>query len=240
MKLSHKVALLATTVGFATATLAPAFASAQIVSTNQNSQFSSFIQALATRLNISVSDLETFFQQNLPKPPARESGEARPSDGRAELGNGPSGSVNASANLETRLTSDVAAGKMSEAQKTAILAKSKEAQAKHEEARKLSPEECRKMMEAYRVELEVWVTTRGLDRSYLPAIMGHHPKGPQNGSGSNQIQGQAQGQIQGEAGMQGEFGRRPRGPRGGRPNGMGLGLMGQGSAGGFIGSGMNQ
>jgi hypothetical protein len=57
-----------------------------------------------------------------------------------------------------------------------------EAKAKHEEARKLTPEECRKMMDAYRTELEAWVKAQGLDRSYVPLIMGN-PGGPRGGHG---------------------------------------------------------
>lgn len=82
---------------------------------------------------------------------------------------------------ETRLTELVAAGKITEAQKTAILAKEKELEAKREEYKNLSVSERRSKMEAMHTEMQAFLKAQGIDESIMRGMGG--PKGERGGMG---------------------------------------------------------
>jgi hypothetical protein len=79
-------------------------------------------------------------------------------------------------NHEQKLSALVAEGKITEAQKTAIIAKMEEMKSKmianKEAFMNMTPEERKAKMEAERVELENWAKAQGLDLSTLPFGMG--------------------------------------------------------------------
>ncbi len=206
MNISKRLALAAGTFGLIAMTAAPVFA-ATPNSTNAAFQDprASLMQALIKRFSLNETDLKQFFQ---------EQEQAR--------------FTQSLTTLEQRLTTEVTQGRLTEAQKTALITKAKEAQAKHEEARKLTPEECKKMMDAYRAELETWLTQQGLDRSYVRDLMGGpggHQGGPgvgargdmngQNPNGSvNSQNGSQNGQMGSGNGRGGMMGPGRRGGRG--------------------------
>ena len=83
------------------------------------------------------------------------------------------------ADFETKLTEAVTAGKITEAQKTAIIAKHDELQTKREALRSQGQENrenMRTQMEAIHDEMQDFLKTEGIDESVIPA-----PKGPQGG-----------------------------------------------------------
>lgn len=86
--------------------------------------------------------------------------------------------VEREAALNTKLTEAVTAGKITDAQKTAILTKHEEMQAKREVARNLTGEERRTKMEELRNEMQEFLKTQGIDTSVMPA-----PQGPRAGAG---------------------------------------------------------
>lgn len=187
MNLSKRFFVGLAGLGLAASVAVPVFAATPSTGTNFQDPQQTLMQALIKRFNLNETDLTTFFNEQ-----------------RTQH------DVQATARVTERLTAQVTAGKLTEAQKTAITAKIAEAKAKHEEARKLTPEECRKMMDAYRTELEAWVKAQGLDRSYVPLIMGN-PGGPRGGhgmmKGQNQNGTSQTGAVNGVNGQMG-FGRR--------------------------------
>lgn len=227
MNISKRLALAAGTCGLIATTALPVFA-ATPNSTNSTFQDprQSLMQALIKRFNLSETDLKQFFQEQEQQRSAQMV-----------------------TNFTDRLSTAVTQGSLTEAQKTALIAKAKEAQAKHEEARKLSPEECKKMMDAYRTELETWLTQQGIDRAYLRDLLGG-PGGPRGGHGMGPREGVNGQAVSGQnnqfgAGANGQMGPGRRGGRGmfGPMNGqMGQsGMNGQGMSGGFFpGFGGNQ
>jgi hypothetical protein len=95
--------------------------------------------------------------------------------------------------FEKKLTEAVIAGKITEAQKTAILAKHEELQTKREALRDQNQDNrqaMRTQMEAIRTEMQDFLKSQGVDQSILP-----EPKGPQGGGmgmGSGMHRGQNQ------------------------------------------------
>lgn len=193
MKFSKRIALAVATLGLTATTVAPVFAATPSNSINgtQSNPRTALIQALAQRFNLNQSDVQSFFDQQEQAQMQAHAAEAQ-------------------TRLEQRLTTLVTSGKITEAQKTALIAKAKEAQAKHEEARKLTSEECKKMMDAYRTELETWLTQQGLDKSYVRDLMGPGGFGGHGGRGG----------MMGEEGRGTRGGRGPRGDFGGPMNGQ--------------------
>lgn len=183
--------------GLAASVAVPVFAATPSAGTNFQDPQQTLMQALIKRFNLNETDLKTFFNEQ------RTQHE-----------------VQATTRVTERLTAQVTAGKLTEAQKTAITTKMAEANAKHEEARKLTPEECRKMMDAYRTELEAWVKAQGLDRSYVPLIMGN-PGGSRGGHGmmggpGGMMKGQNQNGTSQTGAVNGTNGQMGVGRRGGR------------------------
>ena len=76
------------------------------------------------------------------------------------------------ANMNTKLTTLVSEGKITEAQKAAIIAKMEELKSKMEANREtfknLTPEERKTKMTAEKTELETWAKSQGIDLSILP------------------------------------------------------------------------
>lgn len=186
---------LAATVAVPVFAATPATSNTATVDPRQN-----LIQALVQRFNLKTSDVQQFFQD-------------QETQRSAEM----------LTQLDTRLATFVTQGKLTEAQKTALIAKAKEAQAKHEEARKLTPEECKKMMDAYRTELETWAKQQGIDKQFLGMIMGgpggHHggpgsrPRGPRADRNGTTGTGSQEGQFRGM------FGPPPANENGAAPTG---------------------
>jgi hypothetical protein len=73
---------------------------------------------------------------------------------------------------ETRLAELVSAGKITEAQKVAILAKEKELEAKREEYKNLSGAERKTKMEAMHAEMQAFLKSQGIDESVMPGPIG--------------------------------------------------------------------
>ncbi len=196
MNFPTRLALSASTIALVATTALPSFVNAQSLPTDQADPRTSLIQAMVSRFHLSQTDVERVFaEQETVMQAARQ--------------------AQHNAQLDTRLTNAVSQGSLTDAQKSAIIAKAKEAQAKHAEARKLSREECKKIMDAYRMELEAWLTSQGLDRSYLPLILGVKG-GPGRGmmGGPRGQHGQRhQNKQNGQAGSQG-FGEGPGQARG--------------------------
>lgn len=76
------------------------------------------------------------------------------------------------ANMETKLSTLVADGKITEAQKTAILAKMEEFRTEREQNREsfqnLTREERKAKMDAEKAELDAWAKSQNIDLSILP------------------------------------------------------------------------
>jgi len=74
--------------------------------------------------------------------------------------------------IQEKLTQAVADGKITEAQKTAIIAKHTEMQANREanriEWQSMTPEQRREAMEELKQEMKTWAEQNGINLSYLP------------------------------------------------------------------------
>jgi ribosomal protein L19E len=84
----------------------------------------------------------------------------------------------ANANVESELTQLVKDGKITDAQKSAILAKRTELQqqrdADKDSMKDKTPDERKAAMDAKRAELEKWVSDNGLTKNYLRYVVGGH------------------------------------------------------------------
>lgn len=87
--------------------------------------------------------------------------------------------------LTTKLDEAVKAGKITESQKTAILVKHEEIQAKREGYMNLSRDEKRAKMQEFRTEMQTFLKDQGIDGSVMPA-----PQGPKGGMGGGMHRGQ--------------------------------------------------
>lgn len=151
MKLSHRLALGATSFGLLAAVTVPVFAATSNNRTQRADHRQALIQALVQRFNLNQADVNQFFE---------EQGQKQFADMLVRI--------------EERLTAEVKAGRLTEAQKVAIVAKAKEMQPKLEALKTLTPEERKQKMEAIRTELEVWVTQNNIPKQYLQILNGHH------------------------------------------------------------------
>ena len=88
--------------------------------------------------------------------------------------------------MTDRLTQSVTDGKITEAQKTAILAKHEEIQAKREGYRTLSQSERKAKMNELRTEMQTFLKAQGIDDSVMPAPQG--PRGEGMGKGMHRGQ----------------------------------------------------
>lgn len=94
-------------------------------------------------------------------------------------------------NMETRLSELVSQGKLTEAQKQAILAKMEELKTEHQnlktEMQNMTPEQRMQRMEQERTELENWAKSQGIDPSLLPMMKFKMHRGMGEGQGDKFI-----------------------------------------------------
>jgi len=112
------------------------------------------VEKLAERFNINQNEVESFFEEQ------RE-------EHRAEM----------EAKREEALNTAVSEGKITEAQKNAILAKMEENKPNRETMQNLSREERDAQREEHRSKMEAWAKDNGIDLSVLDLGRG----GPENG-----------------------------------------------------------
>lgn len=137
---------------------------------NGGDRMQSLVQKLASRFGLKTSDVQAVFDQDR-------------TDRRAAM----------QANYEARLTRLVKDGKITEAQKTLILAKHQELAAKRQsemqamqgktaEERRALMQSRKTVREAERTEIEAWAKANGIDVTYVMGFggMGH---GPRDGMG---------------------------------------------------------
>lgn len=118
---------------------------------------SSIIQKLAQRFNLQEADVKAVFD---------EEHQARPAQMKAAL--------------EQRLAQAVADGKITEAQKTAILSKFSEMKATKPnigQFKDQTPEQRKQAMEQKKSELETWAKENGLTLETLQSLIGYGGKG---------------------------------------------------------------
>lgn len=176
MKLSHRLALGVTSFGLLATATVPVFAASNTAA-NPPDPRQSLIQALVQRFNLNQADVTQFFQDQ----------EQKHFDEML-------------VNVEQRLTAEVTAGRLTEAQKFAIIAKAKEMKTKFEALRNLSQEERKQKMEAYRTEIETWATQNNIPKQYLQVLHGHGGPGHMRG-GMGKGKGMMRGGQRGGRGM---------------------------------------
>lgn len=142
----------------AAAIIGSVLASSNFVSAQESTSANSLVAAIASKFNLNQADVQAVFDEQREK--HHEEMEAK---------------------LEARLTQAVTEGKITEAQKQAILAK-------HEEMRNnrpdrsglqnMSSEERQSQMEARRSEMKAWLSQNGLSQEVFQELMGGpHGKG---------------------------------------------------------------
>lgn len=140
----------------AAAIIASVFASSNIVSAQDTTGANSLVAAIAAKFNLNQADVQAVFDEEHNK---RE----------AEM----------KAQMETKLTEAVTAGKITEAQKTAIQEKFGQPfmmKIKPEEAKEMSEEDVIKIRDEKKAEMDAWLSQNGLTHELLREVMGH-PKG---------------------------------------------------------------
>lgn len=130
---------IAAAVIFVGGTTASAFGPA--MGQNQND----FAQRFANKFNLSVSDVENFVNTERL---------AHQKEMQTEF--------------ESRIAAMVAEGKITEAQKAAIIAKHTEIQTKMGELRMLEPQARVSAMNAYQSELKTWASENGISENVMP------------------------------------------------------------------------
>lgn len=159
MRITPRALAALAAIGVAVPLAAPVFAAETANSMlPRTDRHAALVQELATRFSLNKDDVQAFFDQ---KHAAR----------RAEM------ETKMKERVEDQLAKAVAAGKITEAQRAAILAKAEELRAKAEEAVKMTDEAQRKArLDALRAETEQWLKDQGLDKRQVPfLLMGGHP-----------------------------------------------------------------
>lgn len=160
---SRRLLLSLTGIGLATAVAVPVLAAEsgtqQTIARQDPHQV--LIQALAQRFNLNQTDLQQFFKEQREKQMTER--------------------------LATFLTQAVSQGRITEAQKTAIIAKAKEVAAKLPEFQSLTQEQRLEKMKQLRTEIEAWATQQGIDKAFVKDILGgmggHHGAPGKGGKG---------------------------------------------------------
>ncbi len=159
MRITPRTLAALAAIGVAVPLAAPVFA-AETAKTMlpRSDRHAALIQELATRFNLNKDDVQAFFDQK--HAAQRTEMEAKMKE-----------------RVEDQLTKAVAAGRITEVQKAAILAKAAELRTKAEEAMKTTDETQRKAkLDALRAETEQWLKDQGLDKRQVPfLLMGGHP-----------------------------------------------------------------
>lgn len=151
-----KKQIIATTALVAALGLAGAYGVQTVSAATDSTTFPPMIQKMVEKFNLNKDEVSRLVEENRTTRQAENE-----------------------AAFETKLAQAVTAGKITEAQKTAVNAKHDELQAKRE-ALKGQGQENREAMrtqkEAIRTEMQDFLKTQGIDESILPA-----PKGPRYG-----------------------------------------------------------
>ncbi len=161
--MSHRFFLGLAGLSLAATAAVPVFAATPATQTSPQDRQEILIQALVQRFNLNKSDVQQFFQD--------QEGQ-RFNEMLTRLGE--------------RLTTEVTRGKLTEAQKNAIIAKAKEVKAKHDALRSLSQTERETQMKQYRTDLENWATQQGIDKRYLHDLLGKVPGGSHRRMGGHE------------------------------------------------------
>jgi len=119
------------------------------VSAQDSSNYPPIVQKIAERFNLNVSDVQEVFDEER-------------DERRADM----------YAHFAERLNDLIAEGKLTEAQKEAILDKHEEMQDKMEELKDLSHDERKEKMQALHEEFRVWLDVQGIDLT-LVGPFGH-------------------------------------------------------------------
>ena len=143
----------------AAAIIGSILASSNMVSAQNTAGSNSLVAAIATKFNLNQSDVQAVFDEQREKHQAERKAE-----------------------IETKLTQAVADGKITEAQKQAILARHQEMQSNRpdkDEMRNMTAEQRNAKMEERRSEMNAWLSTNGLSQDIFRELMG----GPQDKGG---------------------------------------------------------
>ena len=166
---SRRILFSLTSLGLLTTIAVPVLAAESGTKTAKQDHHQIMIQALAQRFNLNQTDLQKFFNEQREK--------------------------HMTDRLNVFLSEAVTKGRITEAQKIAIIAKAKEVAAKLPELQTLTPEQRAEKMKQLRTEIETWATQQGINKSFVKDILGkvgHH--GPHGGM------------MQGKGGMRGPGG----------------------------------
>lgn len=130
------------------------FGAANTYAQSTDEQGTTLAQRIASKFNLNQSEVEAVFKEH-----------------KAEH------HIKMQARFEERLTQAVQDGKITEDQKTKILAKFKEKmadkQATHAEFKNMTPEERKAAKESKHQELRTWANENGIDLNVLHGVMGH-------------------------------------------------------------------
>jgi hypothetical protein len=144
----------------ALAIITTALASSTIVSAQDSNGHNSIVEAIAAKFNLNQSDVQAVFEEERTKHEQQMQ-----------------------ANLEQKLTQAVTDGKITEAQKQAIIAKMSEQKNNRpnpEEFKNLTAEQRKAKMDEKKTEMENWAKENGLTLETLHSIIGG-PKGMGHG-----------------------------------------------------------
>ncbi len=122
--------------------------------TSSTSPQASLIQKLADTFHVDKSKVQAVFDQNRTEQEAKHEAE-----------------------YETRLTQAVTDGKITSAQKDAILAENKTLKAEMDAAKDGTPAERKAAMQKVRTDAKAWASQNNIDEKWLMAGMGGHPRG---------------------------------------------------------------
>jgi uncharacterized protein (DUF3084 family) len=137
------------------------YGTAQVsAATNTTDPHGSLIQKLADTFHVDKSKVQAVFDQN-----------------RAE------NQASREKNYEDRLTQAVTDGKITSAQKDAILAENKKLKAEMETAKNDATADRKTAMDKIRTEAKDWATQNNIDEKWLMGGMGGHPRGGMGGHG---------------------------------------------------------
>ncbi len=172
---TRRVMLGLTSLGLAASIAIPVFAAeSETPSHRQAFPHQQMIQALAQRFNINQGELESFFKTQHAQ--------------------------RMTEHLNQKLSEAVTKGKITEAQKIAIIAKTKEVMTTVQGFESLTAEQRAEKMKQLRTELQAWASQQGLDPSWLHRMVGGGMKGSQEGRGMGQREGRG---MKGHVGMGG-------------------------------------
>ena len=148
IKKSLMVAGAVATIGLAGATFGPGLASADTDESSNGNPMSSLVDKIASKFNLNETEVQTVFDEHKDEMQAEHK-----------------------SRLEDRLSEAVSEGKLTEEQKSKILAKIDELQAEREQNRDAfqskSREEKREAFTQHREELEAWAEENNIPLEYL-------------------------------------------------------------------------